>query len=561
MPYVSFSPSTLFSRAMFDFDWSGGSNYRFSGVVNISVSDGFSRAELNAGIIRNDDLTLDPIPSEIDWPQAVKTNIENTFSVISQFSGVQFSRLLDYDSVTGSATNSTLCDPSIVGLSSDINVCLMNANDELLSGLSGGGSDAVLGYFGARGDIFINATGLTFATEGIGFDDFSKSRQVLMHEILHSLGVSHPFSSAGSNLPKPDFSNLVGVGFEKLGFSIRSAADLNKEYFTIMSYDDESRVPYLNAYTPMILDIIALQDVYGEGAGTSGSGNDTVLAGNVGYRSYFDRGGIDTIDASLYSSGAYINLGTTITGASHLVGIVMNISDTSRVLDHADPQSLRWLYGEFENALGSSAPDVIVGNGLNNNISAGGGNDVILAGSGTNYLRGDEGDDSIVGSVGFDDINGNMGNDTCVSGGGDDWVVGGKDNDSVVGGSGQNLVYGNLGNDTCDGGGGNDTVRGGQDNDLVLGGAGNDYISGDKGSDTMTGGAGADIFHSFGDAGLDRVTDFSLSEGDRVQLDAGTVYTVTQVGGDTVINMTGGAQMVLVGVQLSTLSGNWIFGA
>jgi len=33
------------------------------------------------------------------------------------------------------------------------------------------------------------------------------------------------------------------------------------------------------------------------------------------------------------------------------------------------------------------------------------------------------------------------------------------------------------------------------------------------------------------------------------------------VGADTVIDMTGGGQMVLVGVQMSTLTAGWIFGA
>ena len=69
---------------------------------------------------------------------------------------------------------------------------------------------------------------------------------------------------------------------------------------------------------------------------------------------------------------------------------------------------------------------------------------------------------------------------------------------------------------------------------------------------------GADIFHSFGDAGLDRVTDFNRAQGDRVLLDAGTTYTVAQSGADTVISMTGGAQMVLVGVSMSSLTDGWI---
>ena len=71
-----------------------------------------------------------------------------------------------------------------------------------------------------------------------------------------------------------------------------------------------------------------------------------------------------------------------------------------------------------------------------------------------------------------------------------------------------------------------DIVRGGQGDDLVLGGDGNDYVSGDRGSDTIIGGLGADTFHSFGGAGVDRVTDFRLADGDRVLLDPGTTYTL-----------------------------------
>ncbi|MBI1198752.1 MAG: hypothetical protein GC203_12905 [Phenylobacterium sp.] len=211
--------------------------------------------------------------------------------------------------------------------------------------------------------------------------------------------------------------------------------------------------------------------------------------------------------------------------------------------------------------VGTAAVDGLMGDNSNDTINGAAGNDVIFGGGGTNYLRGDEGDDYIVGGAGFDDINGNMGNDTCVSGGGDDWVVGGKDNDSLTGSAGQNLVYGNLGNDTCEGGDGDDIVRGGQNDDIVNGGAGDDFVSGDKGDDTITGGAGADRFHTFGAAGIDRVLDFHIAEGDRVQLDPGTVYTVSQVGADTVIDMTGGGKMILVGVQMSTLTGDWIFGA
>ena len=110
------------------------------------------------------------------------------------------------------------------------------------------------------------------------------------------------------------------------------------------------------------------------------------------------------------------------------------------------------------------------------------------------------------------------------------------------------------------GGSGNDVMRGGQGDDSIVGGSGNDFISGDRGNDTMSGGAGADTFHTFSGAGIDKVLDFHLSEGDRVQVDPGTIYTVSQVGADTIVDMGAGSQLILVGVQMSTLTPGWIFG-
>ncbi|MBX3483729.1 calcium-binding protein [Phenylobacterium sp.] len=215
-------------------------------------------------------------------------------------------------------------------------------------------------------------------------------------------------------------------------------------------------------------------------------------------------------------------------------------------------------YAGADTMVGGGGDDFLDGGDGDDMVFGGLGNDTIVDPGGSNYLRGDEGDDVIVGGAGFDDINGNMGDDTLEGGPGDDWVVGGKDEDRLSGGAGNDLVYGNLGDDTCDGGAGNDTVRGGQGNDILAGGAGDDFISGDRGDDTMTGGGGADIFHSSSDAGIDRVLDFSVAQGDRVQLDPGTTYTVIQDGADTVIQMSEG-QVVLVGVSMTSLLGSSIF--
>ena len=203
--------------------------------------------------------------------------------------------------------------------------------------------------------------------------------------------------------------------------------------------------------------------------------------------------------------------------------------------------------------------DLMLGGGTRSSFFGGDGNDTLDARAGDgNYLRGDAGDDSIQGAGGFDDINGNMGDDTARGGLGDDWVVGGKDNDLLFGDAGADLVYGNMGDDTVSGGDGADVVRGGQNDDVVSGGAGDDYVSGDLGNDTVTGGVGADIFHGSQDGGTDRVLDFRLSEGDRVLLDPGATYQLSQVGADTVIDMGGANRMILVGVTLNTLPPGWI---
>ena len=218
---------------------------------------------------------------------------------------------------------------------------------------------------------------------------------------------------------------------------------------------------------------------------------------------------------------------------------------------------------------GFAGNDIMFGDAGSDTLYGGAGNDTIYGGlatdiatDGASYLRGEDGNDSILGSGGFDDINGNKGDDTIDGGsGGGDWLVGGQGDDLIKAHAGQNILYGNLGNDTLLAGSGGELMRGGQGNDSLAGGAGNDWLSGDRGNDTISGGAGADTFHTFSGAGIDRVLDFHLSEGDRVQLDPGTAYNLTQVGADTVIDMGSGDQMILVGVQMSTLTGTpgWIF--
>lgn len=218
--------------------------------------------------------------------------------------------------------------------------------------------------------------------------------------------------------------------------------------------------------------------------------------------------------------------------------------------------------------VGSAFADFVYGNGGNDTLSGQGGYDFIYGGLGNDaleggaqkdYLRGDAGNDVIRGNGEFDNTHGNQGNDTIYGGDGGDWVVGGQDGDLLYGEAGADVVVGNLGADVMYGGFGDDRLHGGQGDDQVFGEDGDDFLSGDRGADTLSGGAGADTFYAFQGAGLDRITDFSFAEGDRVLLAVGTTYTIRQEGADVVIDLGGyGEQIFLAGVAQSSLGQGWI---
>jgi len=264
-----------------------------------------------------------------------------------------------------------------------------------------------------------------------------------------------------------------------------------------------------------------------------------------------------------------------ILGGAHLVGVwnLKSWLETGGAVDTRDPYGtpVSQYVGKFGgydtpfttpgSGSGTGSTDTSVGQALygseaNDHLTGGSGADTLSGAGGDNVLRGGAGADSLQGGWQFDDLHGNTGDDTVMGGAGGDWVVGGQDNDRLFGEDGGDVVLGNLGVDFVDGGGGDDVVRGGQGDDSVQGGWGNDWLSGDRGSDTISGGSGADVFHVFEGSNQDLVLDFNYAEGDRV--DAMGTYWVSQTDAGVVVQM-GDAQMLLQGVQLSSLGSDWIF--
>ena len=99
------------------------------------------------------------------------------------------------------------------------------------------------------------------------------------------------------------------------------------------------------------------------------------------------------------------------------------------------------------------------------------------------------------------------------------------DNVTLDGGAGNDVltVTNVTGSSTLLGDDGNDTLIGGKSSETLNGGAGNDHLTGAQGQDLLTGGTGADsfIFKKTADsapAAPDTITDFSHSDGDRIDL-------------------------------------------
>jgi len=90
--YITYTPTTDIAKAMFNFDASGGTNYKLSGTVRVSVSDAFSFI----------DWAFDPnyssffpqlytsASNEVVWTAQMLTNIQDVLDTYSQFANIIF---------------------------------------------------------------------------------------------------------------------------------------------------------------------------------------------------------------------------------------------------------------------------------------------------------------------------------------------------------------------------------------------------------------------------------------------------------------------------------------
>lgn len=326
--------------------------------------------------------------------------------------------------------------------------------------------------------------------------------EVMEHELGHALGLGH----SGAYNDGETTSDPMLTGYDTRGWSIMSyndPADGNHSqaiggFNWGNSADGALRVPI----TPMVLDIAAIQRVYGTATDTPLSGGQTFgFHSNVqGDTAQFfdftrdptpvvtlwDAGGGNTLDLSGYSMGNYVDLHdgaySSVGGLASNVGIAFGTRIDACVGGSG-----------FDNIKSNDDGDVIQGGAGNDILSGGSGNDHIYGNMQTGAAGATDGDDTIDAGGGTDYVNGNGGNDKITVHGDASRVLGGQGNDQIEVDSGVNHVNGNLGDDQIYMVGGKNDVRGGQGNDFLNAQAGDNVMNGDLGNDTLSAGSGVDV--------------------------------------------------------------------
>jgi len=227
-------------------------------------------------------------------------------------------------------------------------------------------------YWPSGGDIWISTLNSNTATDSWATGAYNF--ESLLHELGHALGLKHPFEDTPVLSSSLDNTLYTVMSYTEPPNNLYPSAGYVDGHYNWISYR-------VNSVTPMVLDIAAIQYLYGANISYH-TGNDTYTfdATNPFFETLWDAGGTDTISASNFTLSCVIDL----TPGHYSSLRIPQASDTGGVTPTYDgTNDLGIAYGcIIENAIGGSGNDTLIGNSSNNQLTGGTGNDTIDGGTG-----------------------------------------------------------------------------------------------------------------------------------------------------------------------------------
>ena len=239
----------------------------------------------------------------------------------------------------------------------------------------------------------------------------------VMQEIGHILGLGNggPYSAAADA-----DAQQFGAYDSQLWTAMSDVApgDTTATYFNAYPVADtnwgtiqQDHVVYDNQpLTPMMLDILAIQRLYGASTSDVFDGNDTFgfnssITGDIGQFYNFDLNSNAIV--TLWDAG--INNTLDLSGFSEDAAVSLASGTFSSVGGHINNLGIA-VDTVIETAIGGSGNDQITASDVASTLKGGAGNDTLMGGAGADDLQGQGGNDYLDGGAGIDTLAGGAGN-------------------------------------------------------------------------------------------------------------------------------------------------------